>query len=178
MVAELRVRNPARPGTSVAGWWTTRRDSPDHAERPAPSRERAAVPVEPGRVAVAAVSRARAPRRAVTSRAPAPDAIPGPGSRSSFSRSPRRLFTAPRVQDRHESPRGLGRAPARRYAMTIRPDYTHVSAQDQIASAENEGDAPKGESLAYGSKHQASGRVLIVRILNGKHSATDGPFAE
>jgi hypothetical protein len=74
--------------------------------------------------------------------------------------------------------------------MTIRPDYTHVSAKDQIASAESEVDAPKGKSLAYGGKLQASDRflvpetleparaALIVRLLNGKLSAIDGPFAE
>jgi len=45
--------------------------------------------------------------------------------------------------------------------MTIRPDYTHVAAKDQIASAENEVDAPKGDSLAYGGKLEASGRFLV-----------------
>src|SRR5262245_17458407 len=63
---------------------------------------------------------------------------------------------------------GLDGAPARRCAMTIRPDYTHVSAKDQIASAESE--VP--ETL------EPARAALIARVLNGKLSATDGPFPE
>jgi len=67
--------------------------------------------------------------------------------------------------------------------MTIRPDYTHVSAKDRIGSAENEADAPKGESLAYGGKLQASGRFLVRSVrsrdgLEGRRRVVTVLFAD